>query len=131
MKESRFRPWLLCTASPLLHGSRPRMAHQTAAPRRVQPRLLRRGLGLGTTMKKGAAWPKKKKKGRKAGHKQFPEYGTTCETENKMQHNTQAHAVAAHTYACGWIGCCLQLWGIRGKGVVEENNKRGLNYSEF
>lgn len=124
MKKSRFRPWLLCTASPLLHGSRPRMAHQTATPRRVQPRLLQRRLRLGTTMKKGAARPKKKKKG-KAGHKQFPEYGTTCETENKMQHNTQAHAVAAHTYACGWIGCCLQLWGIRGKEQLRRTIREG------
>lgn len=71
-----------------------------------------------------SAKKKKRKKG-KAGHKQFPEYGTTCETENKMQHNTQAHAVAAHSYARGWIGCCLKLWGIRGKEQLRRTIREG------
>lgn len=74
---------------------------------------------------------KKRKKERKnerakAGHEQFPEYGTTCETENKMQHNREARAVAAHTSARGWMSCCLHpegrglAGGIRGKGRLRQ-----------
>lgn len=73
---------------------------------------------------------KKKKKKGEAGHKQFPEYGTTCETENKMQHNTGTRCRRAYIHS--WMDWLLpSTLGDHREGAVEENNKRRLNYSEF
>lgn len=101
MKQSRSRPWLLCTTSPLLRGSRPRMAHQTAAPHRVQPRLPQ---ALASTWHHNEEHQLGKEKASGgAGQMQFPKYGATCKKEYKKEHNTQAHTVAAHTLVDGCV----------------------------
>lgn len=65
----------------------------------------------------------------KAGQMQFPKHGTICETEYKMEPNTQVHTVAAHTCV---DGCVVSFdSGDHREETVEENNERWLNYLEF
>lgn len=116
----------MCTTSHPLHGSRPRIAHQTAASHRVQPRLPQRELQLGTTMKRAGL-----------AKELLLVVLDKCNSLSMAQHarkNTRWNTTLEHILFLrmqSWMAVSLpSTLGDHQEGTVEENNERQLNYLE-